>query len=231
MVSVIIPYYDRPEKILRCVRSVLAQTYQEFEILIIDDCSPEALSLNLDSRVHVLRNKNNQGPGLSRNVGLDYAKGRYIAFLDSDDYWHQDFLQSSIEAISSNPELAFVYCNTLAFDNDGTKVKRSPENFPRQIFPHLLHHKRSWATSACLWSKEAIGSVRYIDARNWEDYVFDTEVSLKNNQIKFIPKYLCYYDKDGNDKLSNTDFYLRLKEKSYSIIKLFDLLKGESKFF
>ena len=81
------------------------------------------------------------------------------------------------------------------------------------------------ATSACLWSKSAIGNIRYIDARNWEDYVFDTQVSITNNNIMFIPEVLCYYDQDGEDKLSNSRFYFRLQEKSYSIIKLFDVLE------
>ena len=101
MTSIIIPYHNRPVKLKRCLNSIFQQTYQDFEILIIDDYSKTPLQLEVDNRVRILRNRKNLGPGLSRNVGLDNAKGEYIAFLDSDDYWDKEFLALTTKALNS----------------------------------------------------------------------------------------------------------------------------------
>ena len=226
MVSVIIPYYNRPEKILRCVNSVLEQTYQEFEILIIDDHSIQPLRLNLDPRIHVIRNEVNIGPGASRNVGLDHAKGEYIAFLDSDDYWHKDFLKITYHNLSEDSSLAFVYTQTDAFKGKVRLPFKKKFESRTRIMPDILLKKRVWTTSSCLWRSEIIGECRFINTRNWEDYVFDVEVSLRNNNIKPIEQVLCFYDSDGSDKLSKVNYYNRLQEKTYSIFRVFDLVKN-----
>jgi glycosyltransferase involved in cell wall biosynthesis len=229
MVSIIIPYFNRPKKIIRCLESVLSQSFQDFEILIIDDYSKLALDLNIDdSRIKVYRNNKNLGPGLSRNVGLDNAKGEYVAFLDSDDYWHTEFLCETTKVLKHKKSLSFVYTDTMMFGNDTIKQRRPVP--ASTILPNNLCNKRPWATPSCLWDRNKIGNTRYINSRNWEDYVFDSEVALKNNNIQHIPKKLCFCDTVGLDKLSKAKYYYRLQEKSYSIIELYGLLKN-TKYF
>ena len=98
LISVIVPVYNAEKYLQRCIRSILAQTYENFEILIVDDgskdssgqlCDEFALQ---DSRIHVTH-KNNGGPGSARTVGLRQAKGEYIAFVDADDYISPAYLQ------------------------------------------------------------------------------------------------------------------------------------------
>lgn len=224
MISIIIPYHNRPVKLKRCLNSVFQQTYQDFEILIIDDYSKTPLQLEVDNRVRILRNSKNLGPGLSRNVGLDNAKGEYIAFLDSDDYWDKEFLALTTKALNSCKSLAFVYTNTIAVGKNFRRLKRNIEEHPNNILPDILINKRSWATSACLWNKESIGNTKFIETRNWEDYTFDIEVALKINKIKYIDEKACFYDLQGEDKLSQRNYLDRNIEKVNSLLKIQSIL-------
>jgi glycosyltransferase involved in cell wall biosynthesis len=226
MVSIIIPYFNRPKKIIRCLESVLSQSFQDFEILIIDDYSKLALDLNIeDTRIKVYRNNKNLGPGLSRNVGLNNAQGEYVAFLDSDDYWHQNFLEITVKYLKKDNSLAFVYTNANSFK--GTKQKLFRENLKPVdiIMPDILFNKRAWVTPSCLWNAKKINSVRFINTRNWEDYVFDIEVSINCNNIKYIDQVLCFCDSSGNDKLSSAKFSYKLKNKILSLNELFEILQ------
>ncbi len=225
MVSIIIPYYNRPERIKRCLNSVLNQTYQDFEILVIDDHSTISLVLDIDPRIKVFRNQKNLGPGLSRNVGLDNAEGEYIAFLDSDDYWDEKFLNITLQTIKKDKGVSFVYTKTIAFDEYKEYSKRDDSSYLETILPNILIEKRGWNSSSCLWNAFFIKNIRYHNTRNWEDYIFDVEVGLENNKIKFVDEYLTYCDTGGEDKLSNINYFDRSLEKTYSLLKICMLLK------
>ena len=86
--TVVIPTYQRAELVRQAVQSVLAQTCQDFEIVVVDDGSPEPIRLRLpDARLRVLRHETNRGPAAARNTGIRAARGELVAFLDSDDLW------------------------------------------------------------------------------------------------------------------------------------------------
>ena len=227
MISIIIPYYDRPQKIHRCVNSVLAQSYQDFEILIIDDHSPEPLRSFADDRIKIFRNKNNRGPGLSRNVGLDHAKGDHIAFLDCDDYWHEDFLKESHDLIKREPNLAMVYSQVIEVDKNKNKLnyRRGQKFENKTILPDIFQKGRPWCTSSCLWNGAlAREKGKWIEAKTWEDYVFDTSIAVHNNHIKGVKDALVYYDTTGDDKLSFSKRENILKQKTHSIKQILQLL-------
>lgn len=224
LVSVIIPYYNRPVKIVRCINSVLAQVYSNYEIIVVDDCS-EIPYESHNERVQIVRNESNLGPGLSRNRGKAIAKGTYIAFLDSDDYWHPDFLKECVEMFSIHPNLSMVYTNSLKVSNGHIKEAKRLKNFERKtIIPDILFKGRAYATSACLWNMNSINNIDWVDTRNWEDYVFDVFVAIHNNDIISINKSLMFYEISGSDKLSkqkNTDI---VKEKNKSIYQISERL-------
>ncbi|HLV93501.1 MAG TPA: glycosyltransferase family 2 protein [Aequorivita sp.] len=219
MVSVIIPYYNRPEKIRRCLDSVLNQTYQKFEVLVIDDCSTDPLIIDNDPRIKVFRNEKNLGPGLSRNVGLDNAAGKHIAFLDSDDYWSSDFLKKCLkgfEVAINNPVM--VFANTFSVTKDGVSPRRVWQEEISTILPNILIDKRPWATSACVWKAKVVKNIKWIDSRNWEDYAFDVSVALKCNNVFSIDEFLVFYDAEGNDKLSQERFEITIINQNRSIL-------------
>ncbi len=109
LVSVIIPAYRCEKYLEHTVRSALAQSYANLEVIVVDDCSPDKcgeiadlLALE-DKRVKCIHNPVNQGVAQSRNIGVAAANGEWIAFLDGDDYWAQDKLIRQLKAAKSTP--------------------------------------------------------------------------------------------------------------------------------
>ena len=110
-ISVIIPVYNVEKYLAECIESILNQTFNDIEILIIDDCSTDNSYKIMeeyakkDSRIVLYHNENNVGVSKTRNIGLDNAKGEYIAFVDSDDYVAPDFLRILYENTINCSEL------------------------------------------------------------------------------------------------------------------------------
>lgn len=122
--SVIIPTYNCAGKIVRAVHSVLAQTHTDYEILVIDDGS-------LDNTVEVLKpfenlikyqRKSNGGVSTARNLGIELAKGDYVAFLDADDWWYPTKLQRVAHHIKARPDVCLFYTNLDLVKNSGKKL-------------------------------------------------------------------------------------------------------------
>ncbi len=206
LASIIIPYYNRPKKLQRCLETVLAQTYSNFEVIVIDDASTEVLGYEEDSRVQIFRNAKNLGPGPSRNIGFQHAKGEFVAFLDSDDYWALNFLEATVTALIQNPSVAMGYVNGYSVDENGRilGIRRNRIKQLNAILPEILSVNRHWGTGGCLWRKKDIQNIRWIASRTWEDYAFDIDVAIGNNSIVGLEKKLVYYDVSGKDKLSES---------------------------
>lgn len=123
-VSVVIPTCNRPELLKGAIASVLAQTYQDFEIIVVDDGdkvrAKETLGAFEDSRLRYIVNEQpRQGGGFSRNAGAKVAKGEYLAFLDDDDEWELNKLATQVEAFGVAPnDVAFSYTGALSMYPD-----------------------------------------------------------------------------------------------------------------
>lgn len=121
MVSVIIPSYNRADKILPAVESVLNQTYTDLELIIVDDGSgdntKEVIESINDSRIRYVYQEN-AGACAARNNGINQAKGEYIAFHDSDDIWHKDKLEKQMDALLKN-DADIVCCKLIKIYSDG----------------------------------------------------------------------------------------------------------------
>ncbi len=112
MISVIIPSYNRASTIERSVRSVINQTYKDIEIIIVDDCSTdntkEVVENIQDDRIRYIKNEKNVGACVSRNIGINYAQGEYIAFQDSDDSWRENKLEHQLKIMNKyNADVCF----------------------------------------------------------------------------------------------------------------------------
>ena len=121
LVSVVIPNYNCGDYIADCLESVIAQTYSNFEIIVIDDGSTDNSSQvlsNYVSRVQVIYTQN-QGAATARNLGIASAKGEFIAFLDSDDIWAADKLERQMSLMLTGGN-DLVYCSSREFYSDGT---------------------------------------------------------------------------------------------------------------
>lgn len=122
-ISVILPTYNRANYIKDAIESVLNQTYRNIELLIIDDGSTDNTQAVIehylkDNRIRYIKQKNS-GAAAARNKGLELSKGKYVAFLDSDDIWEKDKLEIQIEVMNTLPDVAIVFSDFSAKRQDG----------------------------------------------------------------------------------------------------------------
>lgn len=136
LVSVIIPVFNRPKALATALRSVFAQTFSDWEIIVVDDASTDesaevALGIGQSGKVRVIRHERNQGPSEARNTGILAARGRYVSFLDSDDSWHPEKLRRQVEVVEgdSDPSMVFCVTQTVTF-REGRRTHVSPLRAP-----------------------------------------------------------------------------------------------------
>jgi len=135
-VSVIIPTYNRPHFLKEAIKSVLYQTFKDFELIIVDDNSSikikeKAIDIFSDDRIIYIKNNTNLGGSGARNKGIEIAKGKYIAFLDDDDIWAKSKLEKQLEVFSQNESIDIVYCNRFIINEN------------KQIISLREHHKNN----------------------------------------------------------------------------------------
>ena len=145
IVSVIIPTYNRVYLLGRAIRSVLTQTYQDFEIIVVDDGSTDNIedvvtNFN-DSRIKYIRHEKNKGGAVARNTGIKAARSKYSAFLDSDDEWLSDKLKQQIECLeNSDEEVGVVYCEFYSQDDNSGFMEEppNPDLYTGDVYKYLL---------------------------------------------------------------------------------------------
>ena len=144
LVTVIIPTYNRAKLVERAVKSVLTQSYKQWELLVVDDASTDNTPMTMqnitqiDKRVRYIRHQMNQGGSAARNTGLSQAQGDYIAFLDSDDEWLPTKLEKQIACFERLPaNVGLVYTGALIVRDDGVEEEQRPV-YRGHLFRQLL---------------------------------------------------------------------------------------------
>ena len=126
LVSVIIPVYNRPVQLKTAIQSVLSQEFQDFEIIVVDDCSlkPVLPIIGDLKHIRVIRHEVNRGAAAARNTGIRAAKGSLIGFLDSDDFWLPQKLQNQVAVFKENKNLDLCFCayNLVTISGLGNKL-------------------------------------------------------------------------------------------------------------
>lgn len=175
----IIPAYNVAAFIKETLESVLAQTFDNYEIIIVNDGSPDTFALEQVLRPYREKinyvKQENRGAGAARNAGLRLARGRYVAFLDGDDAWYPLFLEKQLELINSDGGYDLVYANAL-LEGDSpwagkTYMDRDPSNGPA-TFEALIGERCSPITSGVLARLQPIIEVGLFDEtlRNSQDF-------------------------------------------------------------
>jgi len=127
IVSVVIPTFNRAHLVGQAIKSVLCQTYQGFEIIVVDDASidntEEVVKGFGNPRIHFLRNSQNHGASWARNSGAEVAQGEYLAFLDSDDLWYPEFLERQLTALNDFPlDVGMICCSMVRKQGESHSV-------------------------------------------------------------------------------------------------------------
>lgn len=200
----IVPVYQVEKYIAQCIESVLNQTFKDFELILIDDGSKDQsgsicdLYAAKDDRILVIHTEN-RGAAAARNVGLDHASGRYITFLDGDDYLDEHMIARMYEEIEHS-EYDMVVCdflNLLPDEEDNFIVHLQEETVNgRNVLEHLKN-ERNYGLWTIVWNKiykrEVLENLRFPDGKYFEDEFFSNQLYLFSNQIHVIPDVLCYH--------------------------------------
>ena len=183
LVSIITPNWNCAKYICETIKSVQAQTYQNWEMIIVDDCSTDNSEevvkpfLELDKRIRFLKNDKNSGAAVSRNYALREAKGRWIAFLDSDDLWLPEKLEKQLKFMVENGN-KFSYTAYKEMDNDSRETG---------VEIHGPKHVSKFGMFAFCWpgcltvmyNSEAVGLVQIADIKKNNDYAMWLKVCRK----------------------------------------------------
>lgn len=182
LVSIIMPSYNTASFIAESIQSVLAQNYKDWELIIVDDCSPDNTDEVVrpylsDTRIRYLKNDKNSGAAVSRNRALREAKGKWIAFLDSDDLWMPDKLSKQIRFMENNG-YHFSYTNYVEIDVDGKRngitvtgpKKITKTGFFNYCWPGCL---------TVMYDRDAVGLIQIADIKKNNDYAMWLKVCRK----------------------------------------------------
>lgn len=225
LVSVIMPSYNSEKYIYNSIKSVLGQTYKNLELIIVDDCSKDKtvdiIKSFGDERIRLFINEVNQGAALTRNKALREAKGKYIAFLDSDDIWDLNKLEEQIGFMKEH-NYAFTYTDYRICNNGFWEdVIRTG---PRKVGYWKLINYCYFSTITVIYDRDVVGLIQIKDLKKNNDYAMWLHVLKKTKAYRY-PYCLSYYIKH-DDSVSGG--------KKSSLIKyhylLFRIELGKSKF-
>lgn len=240
LVSVIVPLFNAQNVLAETITSVLKQTHDNLEIIIVDDCSDDnsyniASSLAvIDPRIQLIRNEKNSGPGFSRLKGIRVSSGHFIAFIDSDDLWESDKLSTQLNFMRIN-SAEFSYTAFRRFSiNPITKVRTLGRliTVPRSMSYNDLLSNTAIATSTVIIDRNCLPSLEDIETSKIyvEDYVLFFEV-LRKGIIAFgLNKVLMLYRVQPNSFSRNKLKYALKVWRTYRDIEGFDRLKTISFF-
>jgi glycosyltransferase involved in cell wall biosynthesis len=208
LVSIIIPSYNHGKFIGRALDSVLYQTYKYFEVIIVDNYSNDetdfVISQYFDPRIRLFKIKNNGILGASRNLGIHAAKGDWLAFLDSDDWWKSEKLERCISKITNSVDL--IYHDLAIVDqvknNQYPKVVRTRQLI-KPVLVDLLINGNLISNSSAMVRKSILDKIgpinQELEINPSVDYNTWLKVSKETNNFLFIPECLGYYQLHENN--------------------------------
>ncbi|MFR5264943.1 glycosyltransferase family 2 protein [Clostridium sp.] len=217
MISVIVPIYNVEKYLENCINSILNQSYKDFELILVDDGSPDNCGkicddyAKKDSRIKVIHKKNG-GLSDARNVGIEAAKGEYISFIDSDDWIHKDFYLTLFNALSSsNSDIAI--CNFLKVSNNDIKDKIINTNPTVETLSNLEVLNDLYSDNyvnciiACnkLYKTILFKDIKFPVGKIHEDEFTTPKVLFESNKIAIIDEPLYYYRQTPNS-IMNREF-------------------------
>lgn len=211
MISIIIPNYNRTNELVKAVKHALDQTYKDIEIIIIDDNSSidtqkflfDKLEHNEKIKIKFVKNDKNIGAAASRNKGVDIANGKFIAFLDSDDYWDNKKLEKQLEKFEKNEKLDLVYCDQF-IDREGRLFNFKKKLIKDDFLNNLISGWTAPNTSTLIYKKESFKKINGFDEtlKSCQDHDLWFRMAKEEFKIDYIDEPLSYFVQDSSDRIS-----------------------------
>lgn len=208
LVSVVMPLYNAEKTIAETIESVLDQTYTNWELNIVDDCSTDGSAEIVkkyeqkDSRIKYYRLEKNSGAAVARNTSMEKANGKYLAFLDSDDLWHKDKLEKQIQFMKEH-NVAYSFTEYDMFSNNGEIIKKRVKSKNKVSFWGLVSGTPIMCSSVVI-DRNIIGNFKMPLIRSGQDYA--TWAIILKNRAKYaynVKEILAHYRKQESSLSSN----------------------------
>ena len=219
LISIIMPSYNTGKYISESIMSVQNQTYREWELLIVDDCSTDdtdrvVAKFLSDKRIRYIKNNKNSGAAISRNKALSCAKGRWIAFLDSDDLWTPDKLEKQLDFMKKNNyDFSYTYYEEI---DENSNEKGVLITGPQKINKRKMNNYCWIGCLTVMYNKDIVGNIQIKDIKKNNDYAMWLKV-IKKSDCYLLPENLAKYRK-RQGSISNHG-YTKLIKWHYKLFK------------
>jgi len=200
-ISIIMPVYNAEKFVSFAIKSVLNQTYGDFEFIIIDDCSTdESYKIikefaSSDNRIRIIRNNENIKIVKSLNIGLKAAKGEFVARIDADDIWFEDKLEIQLGVFEKNKDLFLLGTTKIQIDGNGKILKSNERHIYsyEEIQKNILKYNL-FCHSSVMYKRDLVNRVGYYNEKykNSEDYDYWIRI-IKNHKSMILQQALVYY--------------------------------------
>lgn len=190
LVSVIMPSWNTSNFIAESIQSVIDQTYENWELIIVDDCSTdntdEVVAKFTDKRIRYFKNEKNSGAALSRNRALRKARGEWIAFLDSDDLWNPDKLEHQINFMNEHGYmLSYTEYEKI---NEESKPLRIYVSGPDKVNKHKMYNYDYIGQLTMMYSSKKFGLIQIKDIKKNNDYAIRLQLYKKPETCAYLLK-------------------------------------------
>ncbi|MED2872949.1 glycosyltransferase family 2 protein [Bacillus thuringiensis] len=230
MISIVIPSYNASSFIKETIQSVQSQTYTNWEMIIIDDVSKDNTrelikeEIKKDGRIQLIELQENGGAAIARNIGINNAKGKYVAFLDSDDLWLPEKLEKQLEFMQNN-DIAFSFTSYQIMNQDGTltdKVVHVPEKIN---YNGLLKNTIIGCLTVML-DIEKLGRVQMPNIRTRQDTATWLKILRQGHYAYGLDEVLSKYRKVENSISSKKFKMAKMNWKLYREIEELSIPKS-----
>lgn len=230
MVSIITPFYNAEKYLAESIASVIEQTYTNWELLLINDCSTDksaAVALKYtqaDARIKLVTLKQNRGAGIARNKGIERAKGNKIAFLDADDRWKQHKLTTQLKFMEKN-QVCICYSSYTLINESGKLLEKEIKALPVLSFKKLLRANYIGNLTA-VYDVEQLGKTYAPALRKRQDWALWLDLVNKAGSAHGISESLAFYRVRKDSISSNKWTMLRYNFAVYHTHLQYSLLKS-----
>lgn len=196
LISVVVTTYNRSDIVGETILSILNQTYQNFELIVVDDGSTdnteESIKFFKDKRIQYIKTDNWGGPARPRNIGIKHAKGEYIAFCDDDDIWMRNKLDVQMIKIEET-QCDLVSSNTLYFENTISNIVGKSKNRKIKNFGDLIAENQINTSTVLVRNTKDLFFKEDKNLIAIEDYALWLELFIKGMSFEFISEPLAFY--------------------------------------
>lgn len=250
LVSIIMPSYNTGKYIVETIESVLSQSYKNWELIIVDDCSTDGTDKIVapylyDNRIRYMENKKNSGAAVSRNRALKDAKGRWIAFLDSDDLWMPEKLEKQIRFMEEN-DYYFSYTNYIEIDENSKPNGRCVSG-PKKITKTGMYNYCWPGCLTVMYDADTVGLIQIADIKKNNDYAMWLKVckkadcyllneslaqyrkrsgSISNHSYTKLIKWHYKLYREAEERNSTISFLYMIRNLYFGVIKKVKYIKG-----